>query len=153
MPIASYVPLMMFAILFGLSMDYQVFLLSQVEHRRHEGDDEPDAVRNGLAFSARVIAAAALIMISVFSSFILNGDPVVKQFGVGLSTAVFLAGSMVLFLAPAVLTLLGKAAWWMPAWLDRILPRVDIEGTGLDTEARPAAGPVEPQPGPGREPL
>ena len=84
-PIASYVPLMMFAVLFGLSMDYQVFLLSQVEHHRAQGEEHRESVRNGLATSARVIAAAGLIMISVFASFVLNGDPTVKQFGVGLA--------------------------------------------------------------------
>ncbi len=142
-PIASYVPLMMFAILFGLSMDYQVFLLSSVDHHRLHGEDDRTSVRLGLKTSARVISAAALIMISVFSSFILNGDPVVKQFGVGLSTAVLLAATMVLMLAPAVLTLLGRWAWWMPAWLGRIVPTVDIEGTSLagDTEPAPATQP------------
>src|SRR6478752_6195652 len=145
-PIASYVPLMMFAILFGLSMDYQVFLLSSVDHHRLHGEDDRTSVRLGLKTSARVISAAALIMISVFSSFILNGDPVVKQFGVGLSTAVLLAATMVLMLAPAVLTLLGRWAWWMPAWLGRIVPTVDIEGTSLgDTEPAPAT-PAPPEP-------
>jgi RND superfamily putative drug exporter len=146
-PIASYVPLMMFAILFGLSMDYQVFLLSSVDHHRLHGQDDRTSVRLGLKTSARVISAAALIMISVFSSFILNGDPVVKQFGVGLSTAVLLAATMVLMLAPAVLTLLGPWAWWMPGWLGKIIPTVDIEGTGLggDTEPAPAA-PPSPEP-------
>ena len=95
-PIASYVPLMMFAVLFGLSMDYQVFLLSSVDHHRANGETDRASVRLGLKSSARVISAAALIMISVFSSFILNGDPVVKQFGVGLASAVFLAATLVL---------------------------------------------------------
>jgi uncharacterized membrane protein YdfJ with MMPL/SSD domain len=146
-PIASYVPLMMFAILFGLSMDYQVFLLSSVDHHRLHGQDDRTSVRLGLKTSARVISAAALIMISVFSSFILNGDPVVKQFGVGLSTAVLLAATMVLMLAPAVLTLLGRWAWWMPTWLGRIVPTVDIEGTSLGGETEPApAAPPPPEP-------
>ena len=147
-PIASYVPLMMFAILFGLSMDYQVFLLSSVDHHRLHGEDDRTSVRLGLKTSARVISAAALIMISVFSSFILNGDPVVKQFGVGLSTAVLLAATMVLMLAPAVLTLLGRWAWWMPAWLGKIVPSIDIEGTSLggDTQPAPAAPPAPPEP-------
>src|SRR6476661_6380483 len=146
-PIASYVPLMMFAILFGLSMDYQVFLLSSVDHHRLHGEDDRTSVRLGLKTSARVISAAALIMISVFSSFILNGDPVVKQFGVGLSTAVLLAATMVLMLAPAVLTLLGRWAWWMPAWLGRIVPTVDIEGTSLGGKAQPAPA-TQPPPEP-----
>ena len=141
-PIASYVPLMMFAVLFGLSMDYQVFLLSSVDHYRANGETDRAAVRLGLKSSARVISAAALIMISVFSSFILNGDPVVKQFGVGLSSAVFLAATLVLMLAPAMLTLLGRRAWWMPAFLARIIPVVDIEGTSLNDRA--AGGVAEP---------
>ncbi len=137
-PIASYVPLMMFAVLFGLSMDYQVFLLSSIDHHRAEGASDRESVRLGLKAGARVISAAALIMISVFSSFILNGDPVVKQFGVGLSSAVFLAATLVLMLAPAVLTLLGARAWWMPSALGRIIPKIDIEGTNLgDPESPP----------------
>ena len=135
-PIASYVPLMMFAVLFGLSMDYQVFLLSSVEHHRAQGESDRDSVRLGLKASARVIAAAALIMISVFSSFVLNGDPVVKQFGVGLASAVALAAAMVLMLAPAVLTILGKWAWWMPSLLGKIVPSVDIEGANISTTPR-----------------
>jgi uncharacterized membrane protein YdfJ with MMPL/SSD domain len=139
-PIASYVPLMMFAVLFGLSMDYQVFLLSQVDQHRAEGESDDDAVCSGLALSARVITAAALIMIFVFGSFILNGDPVVKQFGVGLAVAVALAATMVLLLAPALLVLLGRWTWWLPHLFARLLPRVDIEGRGLEAPAvAPAA--------------
>ena len=145
-PIASFVPLMMFAVLFGLSMDYQVFLLSSVDHFRLHGDDDRTSVRLGLKASARVIAAAALIMMSVFASFILNGDPVVKQFGVGLTSAVALAAVMVLLLAPAVLRLTGSAAWHLPRFLERIVPSVDIEGTGLPPAA-PAAPAPEPRAG------
>src|SRR5262249_34215129 len=134
-PIASYVPLMMFAVLFGLSMDYQVFLLSSVDHHRAEGTTDRASVRLGLKSSARVISAAALIMISLVSSFVLTGDHVVKQFGVGLSSAVFLAATLVLMLAPAVLTLLGRWAWWMPAALGRIIPVIDIEGTNLGEQS------------------
>jgi uncharacterized membrane protein YdfJ with MMPL/SSD domain len=149
-PIASYVPLMMFAILFGLSMDYQVFLLSSVNHQRTAGESDRAAVGLGLQASARVIAAAALIMISVFSSFILDGDPVVKQFGVGLASAVALAATMVLMLAPAVLTLLGKWAWWFPDVLGRVVPTIDVEGTSLtDHDASPASVPT---PRPARSP-
>ena len=130
-PIASYVPLMMFAVLFGLSMDYQVFLLSAVAMRRQVGDDDKRAIAWGMEHSGPVITAAGLIMIGVFGSFILNGDPTVKQFGVGLASAVALAASAVLVLVPAVLTLLGKWAWWMPGWLGKVVPTVDIEGEGL----------------------
>ena len=130
-PIASYVPLMMFAVLFGLSMDYQVFLLSAVAMRRQVGDDDKRAIAWGMEHSGPVITAAGLIMIGVFGSFILNGDPTVKQFGVGLASAVALAASAVLVLVPAVLTLLGRWAWWMPGWLGKVVPTVNIEGEGL----------------------
>ncbi len=130
-PIASYVPLMMFAVLFGLSMDYQVFLLSAVAMRREAGDDDRESVAWGMEHAGPVIAAAALIMIGVFGSFILNGDPTVKQFGVGLAVAVALAASMVLLLVPALLTLMGRGSWWLPRWLSRAIPQVDIEGEGL----------------------
>ncbi len=130
-PIASYVPLMMFAVLFGLSMDYQVFLLSQVAAQRQEGDDDRAAVARGVANSAPVITAAGLIMIGVFGSFVLNGDPTVKQFGVGLAVAVALAASMVLLLVPALLVVMGRGTWWLPGWLERGVPHVDIEGERL----------------------
>jgi RND superfamily putative drug exporter len=141
-PIASYVPLMMFTVLFGLSMDYQVFLISKIEQHRAEGGSDRDAIRRGLASGARVIIAAALIMIAVFGSFILNGDPTVKQFGVGLSVGVALAALTVLAFAPAVLVLAGKGSWWVPAWLDRILPHMDVEGAGAQSspQAVPASG-------------
>ena len=138
-PIASYVPLMMFTVLFGLSMDYQVFLISKIEQHRGEGADDRDAIRQGLAGGAPVILAAALIMIAVFGSFILNDDPTVKQFGVGLSVGVALAGVTVLVFAPAVLVLAGKGSWWVPAWLDRVLPHMDVEGAGVEAEEVPPA--------------
>jgi uncharacterized membrane protein YdfJ with MMPL/SSD domain len=133
-PIASYVPLIMFAVLFGLSMDYQVFLMSQIEHARtrYPGDHRK-AIAVGLAAGARVISAAALIMISVFASFILNGDPTVKQFGVGLAVGVALAGLTVMMLAPALLVLFGKVGtWWVPKWTERVVPHIDIEGATMD---------------------
>jgi uncharacterized membrane protein YdfJ with MMPL/SSD domain len=145
-PIASYVPLMMFAILFGLSMDYQVFLISQIEHHRALGEEGRQAVAGGLAAGARVIVAAALIMMSVFGSFVLNDDPTVKQFGVGLSVGVALAALTVLLLAPALLVLAGAGSWWLPSWLQRSLPHIDIEGKS----ARRAPEPVEAPPAPAR---
>jgi uncharacterized membrane protein YdfJ with MMPL/SSD domain len=140
-PIASYVPLIMFAVLFGLSMDYQVFLMSQIEHARARyPDDHRKAVAVGLAGGARVISAAALIMISVFASFILNGDPTVKQFGVGLAVGVALAALTVMLLAPALLVLVGKTGtWWVPKWTDRVVPHIDIEGQTMDRTARSPA--------------
>src|SRR4029450_9464719 len=105
-------PLMMFTVLFGLSMDYQVFLISKIAQYRHEGATDRDAIRRGPPAGARVIVAAALIMISVFGSFILNADPTVKQFGVGLSVGVALAAVTVLVFAPAVLLRAGQGRWW-----------------------------------------
>jgi uncharacterized membrane protein YdfJ with MMPL/SSD domain len=143
-PIASYVPLMMFAVLFGLSMDYQVFLISRIEQHRAEPGSDRDAIRRGLAGGARVIVAAALIMIAVFGSFVLNSDPTVKQFGVGLSVGVALAAVCVLVFSPAVLILAGQGSWWLPAWLDRLLPHVDVEGAGARAERPVEALPSSP---------
>ncbi|HKJ36906.1 MAG TPA: MMPL family transporter [Solirubrobacterales bacterium] len=134
-PIASFVPLIMFAVLFGLSMDYQVFLLSQIEQHRAGAATEKEAIAAGLATGARVIGAAALIMIAVFASFILNGDPTVKQFGVGLAVGVALAAMSVLLLAPAFLVLVGRGIRWLPDWAERRLPQIDIEGAGQAEEA------------------
>ena len=142
-PIASYVPLMMFAVLFGLSMDYQVFLISQIEHHRAAGEGSRQAVAGGLAAGARVIVAAALIMMAVFGSFVLNDDPTVKQFGVGLSVGVALAAMTVLLLAPALLVLAGAGSWWLPAWLDRTVPHIDIEGAAVRRAPTAAPGAVE----------
>jgi putative drug exporter of the RND superfamily len=128
-PIVSYVPLFMFAILFGLSMDYEVFLVSQIEEHVHAGEDNRDSVVSGLVTSARVITAAAMIMVFVFGSFLLNGDPTIKQFGVGLAVAVALDATVVrCLLVPALMILMGKVNWWMPAWLDRVIPHMSIEG-------------------------
>ena len=125
-PIVSFIPLFMFAILFGLSMDYEVFLLSRVreEYRRH--GDNTRAVIDGIAGTGRTITAAALIMVAVFSGFVLGSDPVVKMMGVGLATAIFLDATVVrLVLVPATMKLLGDANWWLPGWLDRLLPELD----------------------------
>jgi putative drug exporter of the RND superfamily len=128
-PIASYVPLLMFAILFGLSMDYEVFLLTQIEEHFKEEDDPHKAVVDGLASTGRVITSAALIMVCVFSSFILNGNAVVKQFGVGLAAAIAIDATIVRCLfVPAIMTLMGRAAWWLPRPIGRLLPKISIEG-------------------------
>lgn len=127
-PIVSFIPLFMFAILFGLSMDYEVFLLSRVreEYRRH--GDNTRAVIEGIAGTGRTITAAALIMVAVFSGFVLGSDPVVKMMGVGLATAIFLDATVVrLMLVPATMKLLGDLNWWVPGWLDRLLPDLDPE--------------------------
>ena len=128
-PIVSFVPLLMFAILFGLSMDYEVFLLTQMREHYEKYGDERRAVVEGLANTGRVITSAAAIMVCVFTSFVLNGDPVVKEFGVGLAIAIAIDSTVVrCLLVPAVMVLLGKRAWWLPGWLDRIVPHISIEG-------------------------
>ena len=140
-PIVSFVPLLMFAILFGLSMDYEVFLLTQIKEHYRETKRPTRAVIQGLANTGRVITSAALIMVCVFTSFVLNGDPVVKEFGVGLAVAIAIDATVVrCLLVPAVMTLLGKASWWMPSWLGRRLPRISIEGEDYFAK-RPAAAP------------
>jgi len=147
-PIVSFVPLLMFAILFGLSMDYEVFLLTQMREHFTKYGDERRAVVEGLANTGRVITSAAAIMVCVFTSFVLNGDPVVKEFGVGLAVAIAIDSTLVrCLLVPAVMVLLGKRAWWLPRWMDRIVPRISIEGEEYfakrDAELA-AAGPKTP---------
>ncbi len=127
--IVSFVPLMMFAILFGLSMDYEVFLMTHIKEAWERTRDNKQAVIDGVAHTGRVITSAALIMVSVFFAFVLNGDPTVKQFGVGMGVAVAVDATLVrCLLVPAVMTLLGRANWWFPRWLDRIVPNFSIEG-------------------------
>ncbi len=128
-PVVSFIPMFMFAILFGLSMDYEVFLLSRVREEYIATGDNDTAVIHGLATTARVITSAALIMISVFGGFVLGSDPTTKMFGLGLATAIFVDATIVrIVLVPATMKLMGDANWWLPAWLDRILPSVDIDG-------------------------
>jgi putative drug exporter of the RND superfamily len=149
-PIEPFVPMMMFAIVFGLSMDYEVFLLSRIKEEYDRTGDNARAVADGLAKTARVITAAAAIMVVVFAAFLLEDDRVIKLFGVGLASAVFLDATVVrMLLVPATMELLGDRNWWLPRWLDRILPRIDVEGTGDDTlesieEAEPAEEQREP---------
>jgi uncharacterized membrane protein YdfJ with MMPL/SSD domain len=134
-PIASYVPLMMFAVLFGLSMDYEVFLVSRIQQHHAAGEEPHDAVVHGLGAGAKVVTTAALIMFCVFASFVVNGDPTVKQFGVGLAAAVALAGTLVVLLAPALLTLFGRGVFWLPPLLRRVVPDLGIES---GTSPKPA---------------
>jgi RND superfamily putative drug exporter len=132
-PIMPLAPMLMFAILFGLSMDYEVFLMSRVreQYLKHRNPDR--AVIEGVGSTAKVITSAALIMISVFASFILDVDITTKMFGVGLAVAVFLDVTLVrMVLVPAAMSLLGHRAWWLPTWLDRRLPAIDIEGGSHD---------------------
>nr|WSS63463.1 MMPL family transporter [Streptomyces sp. NBC_01177] len=128
-PIESYVPMMMFAIVFGLSMDYEIFLLSRIHEAWLRTRDPRASVAHALEITARVITCAALIMVSVFAAFLISDNIVVKMLGLGLAASVLIDATVVrLLLVPAVMTLLGRAAWWTPRWLDRILPHLDAEG-------------------------
>jgi RND superfamily putative drug exporter len=128
-PIESYVPMMMFAIIFGLSMDYEIFLLSRVHEAWLRTGDAKASVAHALEITARVITCAALIMVSVFAAFIVSDNIVVKMLGLGLAVSVLIDATVVrLLMVPAVMTLLGPRAWWTPRWLDRILPHIDAEG-------------------------
>ncbi len=132
-PIVSFIPMFMFAVLFGLSMDYEVFLLSRVREEYVATGDNDASVIHGIASTARVITSAALIMISVFLGFVFGDDPAIKMTGLGLATAIFVDATIVrIVLVPATMKLMGDANWWLPDWLDRILPRIDI-----DAEPRP----------------
>ncbi len=128
-PIVSFIPMFMFAVLFGLSMDYEVFLLSRVRENYVASGDNDAAVIGGIASTARVITSAALIMICVFGGFVLGDDPVIKMMGLGLAVAIFVDATIVrIVLVPATMKLMGAANWWLPGWLDRILPTIDIDG-------------------------
>jgi putative drug exporter of the RND superfamily len=128
-PVPVFVPILMFALLFGLSMDYEVFLLSRIREAHQGGATNSEAVVEGLATTARVITAAAAIMVVVFGAFVLNDEVIAKLAGLGLATAVLLDATLVrMVLVPATMELLGERNWWMPAWLDRRLPRLHIEG-------------------------
>ncbi|MEU4092681.1 MMPL family transporter [Streptomyces sp. NPDC026673] len=130
-PVESYVPMMMFAIVFGLSMDYEVFLLSRIRESWLATGDGQGSVATGLAATARVISCAAIVMTSVFLAFLLSSNVVVKMLALGLGVSVVIDATIVrLLLVPATMYLFGRANWWIPAWLDRLLPRLDPEGGG-----------------------
>jgi RND superfamily putative drug exporter len=134
-PIVSFIPLMMFAILFGLSMDYNIFLLSRIREAYFEGDTPKESVVHGLSRIAKVILTAGLIMASVFLAFASGSDVTIKMFGIGLGSAILIDVVIVrMVISPALVALLGEKAWWLPAWLDRILPNVSLEG-GHDSRA------------------
>ncbi len=128
-PIEAFIPMMMFAVIFGLSMDYEIFLLSRIKEEFDRTHDNAEAVADGLAQTARVITAAAAIMVCVFGSFVLGGERVIKEFGLGLAAAIFIDATLVrMVLVPATMELLGDANWWLPRGLARILPNIHIEG-------------------------
>jgi len=127
-PIISFFPIFLFSIVFGLSMDYEVFLMSRIHEEWEHGRDASEAVTRGLALTGRVITAAAAIMVTVFAAFMLGEDRIIKLFGLGLASAVFIDAVIIRSaLVPAIMQLLGARAWWFPAWLDRILPRLHVE--------------------------
>ena len=135
-PIETFAPMMLFAIVFGLSMDYEVFLLSRIKEEYVRTGDSHTSVANGLAATARVITAAAAIMVFIFGAFMLENDRTFKLFGVGLATAIFLDATVVrMLLVPATMELLGDKNWWLPRWLDRILPVINVEGSPDTTAA------------------
>jgi putative drug exporter of the RND superfamily len=138
-PVAPFMPVMMFAILFGLSMDYEVFLISRIREEYLKDGDTRRAVADGLAKTARVITAAAAIMVVVFLAFLAAPDVFLKLFGIGLASAIFLDATVVrMVLVPGVMQLLGSRNWWIPDWLERILPRLDVEHVALGTaDGRP----------------
>ena len=128
-PIEAWAPMFLFAIVFGLSMDYEVFLLSRIKEEFNQTGNNTTAVADGVAATARVITAAALIMVCVFGAFVLGDDRDLKLFGLGMAVAVFLDATIVrMVLVPATMELLGARNWWMPAWLDRLLPKINVEG-------------------------
>lgn len=134
-PIEPFLPVMLFAIVFGLSMDYEVFLLSRIKEEYDRTGHARNSVADGLAATARVISAAAAIMVVVFGSFLFEDDRIVKSFGLGLAVAVFLDASLVrMLLVPATMELLGAKNWWFPRWLDRIIPTLNVEGTADHVE-------------------
>jgi len=146
-PIDPWIPLMLFTILFGLSMDYEVFLLSRIRDEWRRTGDNGTAVADGLAFTGRVITAAAAIMVCVFGSFVLGDLRILKVFGLGLAVAVFVDATVVRsVLVPATMELLGRANWWFPAWLDRIVPRVSVEVAVHGDDALGPAATRAPEP-------
>jgi len=137
-PIESFMPVMLFAVLFGLSMDYEVFLVSRIREEYLRLGDNSEAVARGLAATARVITAAAAIMIAVFISFAFGDERVVKEFGIGLAVAIFLDATLVrMVLVPSVMQLQGDANWWLPNWLDALLPKLGFEGSAESDVAEP----------------
>jgi RND superfamily putative drug exporter len=156
-PVEPFLPMMLFAIVFGLSMDYEVFLLSRIHEEWVRTGDPKGSVADGLAATAKVITAAAAIMVFVFGSFVLEVDRAVRLMGFGLAAAVLLDATIVrLLLVPATMELLGEKNWWLPRWLDRLLPNVNIEGSGQpdpreSEDSGPSSDPADPRDQP-REP-
>ncbi|HLZ71913.1 MAG TPA: MMPL family transporter [Dehalococcoidia bacterium] len=142
-PIETFLPMMMFAVLFGLSMDYEVFLISRIREEYTQTHNNADSVGHGLAVTARLITAAAAIMVVVFLTFVLGDNRIIKEFGIGLATAIFVDATIVrLVLVPSTMELLGDANWWLPRWLDALLPHLDIEGSRVRAAASESASAI-----------
>jgi hypothetical protein len=151
-PIISFLPVMLFAILFGLSMDYNVFLLSRIHEAYSHGDGPRESVIHGMARIGKVVVFAGLIMSGVFLSFVAGSDVIGKMFGLGLGLAILIDVLVVrMVIAPAVVTMLGERAWWLPAWMDRLLPNVSLEGRPEPLPYTPSEGPGQPGDEPDRE--
>ncbi|MFV0433811.1 MAG: MMPL family transporter [Leucobacter sp.] len=143
-PVLSFMPIILMGVLFGLAMDYEVFLVSRIREEYVHGASARDAIRRGFVGSAKVVTAAALIMFAVFAAFVPEGDPSIKVIALGLAVGVFVDAFVVrMTLVPAVLALLGDYAWWMPRWLSRVLPSFDVEGEGLAREVAHADWPAD----------
>jgi RND superfamily putative drug exporter len=150
-PVEPFLPVMMFAILFGLSMDYEVFLVSRMHEDWLQSGDNHDAVTRGQAETGQVITAAATIMVLVFASFVFGGERIIKEFGVGLATAILIDALLVrTVLVPSAMHLFGPSNWWLPRWLDRILPRISVEGP--EAERKEPGAVVDPPPIPPQAP-
>jgi len=147
-PVEAFLPMLLFAVLFGLSMDYEVFLVSRIREEYVDSGDNSEAVARGLSVTSRVITAAAAIMVAVFGAFALSDQRVVKEFGVGLACAIFIDATVVrLVLVPSLMQLAGRWNWWMPGRLDRLVPRIGAEPAGSARRApagRPEAKPDAP---------
>jgi putative drug exporter of the RND superfamily len=153
-PVEAYVPMIMFAIVFGLSMDYEVFLLSRVKEAWDKNRDHGKAVALGLATTGRVISCAALIMIAVFLSFVTSNQVVIKQLSIGLAASILIDATVVrLLLVPAVTYLFGTASWWLPRWLDWLLPNIDVEGAPEPATTVDEVGASAKVSGPGDTPV
>jgi RND superfamily putative drug exporter len=140
-PVEAFLPVMLFAILFGLSMDYQVFLVTRMHEEWLKTGDNRMAVRNGLAATGKTITAAALIMILVFGSFIFGGERVIKEFGLGLAAGILIDAVVIrMAIVPALMLLIGKSNWWFPRWLDRILPHIGFEASETPATANGHGG-------------
>jgi RND superfamily putative drug exporter len=145
-PVLTILPIFMIGILFGLAMDYEVFLVTRVREEHVHGEAADDAIVLGFRHGARVVTAAALIMVSVFGAFMLAPDPITRSLGFAFAFGIAVDAFVVrMTLVPAVLAMLGERAWWLPRWLDRIVPDVDVEGSRLRVAGESAAAPEPAQ--------